>query len=220
MQDKIQNVILCSAKIANTYQFKSLIPNHPNPLKLSKWMSEDIVEVTGKIEQIEREFGLGCVCQPGCSACCNQIIVVTYMECLAIKPLIDRLSYDSKAKLKEKVLEKCRLLEQNGFSNKEVTQTHSHKQERDIQNRYFSLDSPCIFLSEDKKCSIYSNRPTQCWAYRFYGSPTNCTSSASPVGSIIFSDWEKTIIERVYKAKKPKRTLYILPFGIKEVMEW
>ena len=117
MNDKIKQTVLDSAVKARQYEFCNSVPIRPNPLKLSKWMAEEISEVTSCIENIESKNGLTCVCKKGCSACCNQIIVVTSTECLSVKPLIENLSAEQKGRLKQRVLEQCRLLQMNGFSN-------------------------------------------------------------------------------------------------------
>ena len=148
MENEIVNkLILKSGITAKNYKFEQEIPKRPNPLKLSKWLSKDIEEVEKQIDLIEEEFKVKCTCEKGCSACCRQLIALSMSECLAIKPYIENLSKDEKDELKRKVLEQCNILEENNITNKELNIVRNEKV---LQDKYFKLGIPCVFLDEEK----------------------------------------------------------------------
>ena len=48
------------------------IPTSTDGVDLTKWISSGIKKVTSKLDQVEKETGVHCVCGEGCSACCRQ----------------------------------------------------------------------------------------------------------------------------------------------------
>ena len=179
--------------------------------------SKEIEEVEKQIDLIEEEFEVKCTCEKGCSACCRQLIALSMSECLAIKPYIENLSKDEREKLKRKVLEQCHILEENNITNKVINTT---RKEEVIQDKYFKLKMPCVFLDEENSCSIYKVRPSLCWSYRNYGDKADCEKDYDVESTIKYDDWEHRVFERILTARPPRNGLYVLPFAIKEMMEW
>lgn len=210
-------LILKSGMTAKNYKFEQEVPRRPNPLKLSKWLSKEIEEAERQIELIEEEFNVKCTCEKGCAACCRQLIGVCMSECLAIKPYIENLSKIEKDKLKKKVLEQCKILEKNYITN---TTLNFARNEKNLQDKYFKLSMPCVFLDEQNSCMIYKVRPSLCWSYRNYGDRKACEKDYDVPSTIKYNDWEHRVFERILTARPPKKGLYILPFAIKEMMEW
>lgn len=213
----VDRLIFKSGMTAKDYKFEQEIPKRPNPLKLSKWLSKEIEEVEKQIDLIEEEFEVKCTCEKGCSACCRQLIALSMSECLAIKPYIENLSKDEREKLKRKVLEQCHILEENNITNKVINTT---RKEEVIQDKYFKLKMSCVFLDEENSCSIYKVRPSLCWSYRNYGDKADCEKDYDVESTIKYDDWEHRVFERILTARPPRNGLYVLPFAIKEMMEW
>lgn len=216
-ENRVEKLILKSGVTAKSYKFEQEVPRRPNPLKLSKWISQEIEEVERQIDLIEKEFDVKCTCRKGCSACCRQLIALSMSECLAIKPYIENLSANEKDKLKNKVLEQCGILEKSGITNSAIAVTRNEKV---LQEQYFKLSTPCIFLDEENSCMIYKVRPSLCWSYRNYGDREACEKSYDVLSTIKYDDWEHRVFERVLTARPSKKGLYVLPFAIKDMMEW
>ena len=216
-KDVVNKLIFKSGMTAKDYKFEQEIPQRPNPLGLSKWLSKEIEEVVQQIDLIEEEFDVKCSCSKGCSACCSQLIAVAMSECLAIKPYIENLSKDERENLKKKVLEQCKILEENNITNKGINTTRN---ETVIQDKYFKLKMPCVFLNEEKSCSIYKVRPSLCWSYRNYGDNSDCEKDYDVESTIKYGDWEHRVFERILTARPTHKGLYVLPFAIKEMMGW
>lgn len=218
MEKEIVNkLILKSGMTARDYKFEQEIPKRPNPLKLSKWLSKDIEEVEKQIDLIEEEFKVKCTCEKGCSACCRQLIALSMSECVAIKPYIENLPKGEKDELKKKVLEQCDILTRHNITNKEI---NIARNEKILQDKYFKLSMPCVFLDEENSCLIYNVRPSLCWSYRNYGNKMECEKDYDVASTIKYGDWEHRVFERILIARPPKKGLYILPFAIKEMMDW
>lgn len=79
---------------------------------------------------------------------------------------------------------------------------------------------PCVFLDEENSCSIYKVRPSLCWSYRNYGDKADCEKDYDVESTIKYGDWEHRVFERILTARPPRNGLYVLPFAIKEMMEW
>ena len=102
-------------------------------------------------------------------------------------------------------------------TNKVINTT---RKEEVIQDKYFKLKMPCVFLDEENSCSIYKVRPSLCWSYRNYGDKADCEKDYDVESTIKYDDWEHRVFERILTARPPRNGLYVLPFAIKEMMEW
>lgn len=76
------------------------------------------------------------------------------------------------------------------------------------------------FLDEENSCLIYKVRPSLYWSYRNYGDKMECEKDYDVTSTIKYGDWEYRVFERILTARPPKKGLYVLPFAIKEMMEW
>lgn len=218
MESKIvDNLILKSGMTAKDYKFEQEVPRRPNPLMLSKWLSKEIEEVEKQINLLEEEFGLKCTCEKGCAACCRQLIALSMSECLAIKPYIENLPKDERENLKKRILEQCDILGEHGITNKAI---NTIRNEKLLQEQYFKLGMPCVFLDEENNCQIYKVRPSLCWSYRNYGDKAECEKKYDVASTIKYGDWEHRVFERILIARPPQKGLYVLPFAVKEMMGW
>lgn len=59
-----------------------------------------------------------------------------------------------------------------------------------------------------------------CWSYRNYGDKADCEKDYDVESTIKYDDWEHRVFERILTARPPRNGLYVLPFAIKEMMEW
>lgn len=56
--------------------------------------------------------------------------------------------------------------------------------------------------------------------YRNYGDKADCEKDYDVESTIKYDDWEHRVFERILTARPPRNGLYVLPFAIKEMMEW
>ena len=108
-------------------------------------------------------------------------------------------------------------MEENNITNKVINTT---RKEEVIQDKYFKLKMPCVFLDEENSCSIYKVRPSLCWSYRNYGDKADCEKDYDVESTIKYDDWEHRVFERILTARPPRNGVYVLPFAIKEMMEF
>lgn len=221
MKQKIQELILDSAYMAKDYSFENEVPNRPNGLALSKWIKKEIKEIDAEIDALEEKHGLISVCTKGCAECCMQCIVVLASECIAIQMYIDNLPVEQRNALKAKVIETCSLLEKDGFNKDSVANCFmGETAQRAIQEKYFKLNRNCVFLDDENCCMIHDIRPSLCWSYREYEDKGICRNSCFSDTSIKYDDWERRYSLRLIEARPTKKKLMILPFAVREIINW
>lgn len=220
IKDKLADMRVDSAYVAKQYKFSEEVPKRPNAMMMYKWLSKEIKEIDEKINDIEREHELHAVCKKGCSACCRQCIVVSMAEVLPIEIYIMNLSGEEREKLKRTVIHQCEELEEKGINKDSIVKCLNEEASRRLQELYFSLQKPCVFLSDEGCCDIHEIRPTACWKYREYGDVSNCEVSCFSDTSFDFVDWEVREFHRILTARPTGNKLMILPFAIRELMRW
>ncbi len=218
VKEEIKRMIYNSGMTSASYSFINELPRCNNGVGLSKWMAKEIEEVEKCIDSIEEN--VKSVCRKGCAECCKQCIVVLSSELPVIQTQIDNMDNILKTELKEKTNKVCAMLEENGITNERLNSFGSKGVERKMQEDYFDLSIPCIFLDDQNACMIYSVRPTLCWSYREYYDAEKCKISCFSDTSIKFDDWDKLVLTRLVKVRKPHRKMILLPFAIKEMMNW
>jgi len=201
---------------AHQFQFPESIPTRPNVLKLSKWYAMEIFIIEEQINKLEQELGISSSCQKGCAACCMQLIVLNNADTLMLELAINNLGQHTKRKIKDTIMEQCQILTKNGFHNSSIPIPMSRPSQLEMQKKFFSLKLPCPLLDENGSCSVYSVRPSQCWSYRNYGSPSDCSTTPNPPAGIAFEDWERQLLHRLLQTKKPSlhANLTILQFAL------
>lgn len=220
MKEKIEKLIKVSATKSLNYKFNEDIPNRPNSLSMYKWLSKEIAEINEEIDRLEVDNQLKSKCEKGCSACCRQCIVVFMSEAVPMETYINNLSIDEKNKLKENVKNVCTQLEQHGITKNTVNSCNTQMTQQKLQTQYFEMKIPCVFLDDEGTCKIHNIRPTACWKYREYESSEKCSKSWNSDTSIDFVDWESVEFKRIITARPKGARLTILPFAIKELMNW
>lgn len=220
---KIKELSLDSAQTSQIYEFKNEMPQSNNGVGLKKWLTKEIEEIDNCIDSLETKHGLKSVCQKGCSECCKQLIVLTQPECVAIEAYINNLDYETREYLKTKTRETCLLLEKNdinlGLIKLQNPRNANLDFQKTVQEKYFNLNTPCIFLNEDNECIIHPVRPSLCWSYREYYNSDQCKSCFSDT-SFKYSDWEAKSTLRLCSARHIHTGLLIMPYAIKEIMHW
>lgn len=220
IKEQISEMLFESAYTAKDYKFNQEVPKGPNALAMYKWITKEIHEINEQIDDIEKRHGLHAICKKGCSACCSQGIVVSMGEVLPMEIYILNLSSEEKNKLRERVVQQCEQLEQNGIKKDSIEKCFGEQAQRRVQESYFSLQMPCVFLDCEGCCSIHEIRPTACWKYREYGSENNCEISCFSDTGVDFTDWESREFNRILSAKPSGKKLMLLPFAIRELMRW
>lgn len=113
-------------------------------------------------------------CHRGCSACCSQLVFdVTAVE---VEDLGRHLRRNGR---EEEVLDPLRQrrdrYDQVRLAHpRDVGESHDDWTER-IALRFWSLDSPCVFLDDDGACSVFEHRPQSCRRFFVHGPAELCT---------------------------------------------
>lgn len=220
MKEMIKEMIYDSAVIAKYYKFKNEMPKITSKVAMSKWISKEINEIDSCIDNLEEKHGFKSVCKKGCAECCKQCIVVFSSECTGIEIYINNMDDKMKNTIKIKTQELCDVLEEKRITNARLNSYMSENERRRLQEEYFSLEKPCVFLDENNECLIHPVRPSLCWSYREYLDSENCKFSCFSETAIKYNDWEKRANERLINARKTHLKLMILPFAIREMMHW
>lgn len=124
-------------------------------------------EVDNWIEKIPDETKARIPCKPGCAHCCRQFTMVSVPEAIYMILGFERLDHDKAVKWakdnNDKLVEQLTFVKD--FTTSKVDEFHA---------KWFERQMPCIFLNEDKKCSIYPLRPVVCRSYFAIDTDTSC----------------------------------------------
>lgn len=215
------NLLQDSAYIASSFSFPQELPVHPNPLKLCKWYASEINTISDQIDLLEKKHNCTCTCSKGCSACCQQLIVITNLEYRIIEFAVNNLPLDERIRMKETVIKQCDFLTQHGYSSKTFSSCFiSAEKNLVLQQEFFSFNLPCPLLNKDNSCSIYTYRPTLCWSYRNYGEPDQCKQTFDVPTTIKYDDWESRVTQQFIQIKKPsfRNSLQLLQFALFSIL--
>ena len=194
------------------------IPEKPNPRMLNKFYQEEVTWANKQIDEVEEEVGIKCTCKKKCNYCCNQPIAVTSAEVEIIRAYITNISIKERNILLKKVTEVCdKITESKIEVNLNVFR--SEESIGHYLDKYFNLNISCPMLTEEGLCNIYEIRPSVCWSYRNYGDPKMCINNYSVSSSLKYDLYEQIILQRLLKAKKPKKNdIRLLPFAAKDLL--
>ena len=201
------------------------IPTSTDGVDLTKWISSGIKKVTSKLDQVEKETGVHCVCGEGCSACCRQAIQVLPTEAKAIAIYMSQFAPEIKESILEKVEEWKACIEASGLDIDQNKYYISGMPEEEIYRfmaDYFALNLPCPLLSEEGSCMIYPVRPGGCWSYRVYSNPTECKGSFYVAGGMKHDEWERYLLDCLFKQVPSDHEMKLLPQYIEQILkgEW
>lgn len=107
----------------------------------------------------EAARGAGAQCKAGCHGCCYQLIALDFVEALLIARWL-RSRGRTTVELIDKLIEQAKA--QQGFAREE----------------WFHEAKPCVFLNEQKQCSIHPVRPLACRTYFVTTDPKLCHPDA------------------------------------------
>lgn len=103
---------------------------------------------------------VGATCKPGCAACCNTQVYVSLPEAVA---MIEKFVHDPN--MVADIVQRC------------TEQLPHQKLDKTV---HFSQGIPCVFLTREKKCGIYNERPVACRNRIVVSPPADCEYSAEP----------------------------------------
>ena len=124
-------------------------------------------EVNDWIEKIPEETKTRIPCKPGCDYCCRQFTMVSVPEAMYIILGFERLDHARAVKWAKDNNEKL---------NQQLTcvKDYSPSKVEEFRAKWFDKQMPCIFLNEDKKCSVYQLRPIVCRSYYVLDTNETC----------------------------------------------
>lgn len=198
------------------------IPNSIDDIGLAKWISSEIRKVTSKLDQVEKETGVHCVCSEGCSACCKQAIQVLPTEAKAIAIYMSQFAPEIKESILEKVEGWKVCIEASGLDtdqNKYYTSGIPEEEIYHFMADYFALNLSCPMLSEEGSCMIYPVRPGGCWSYRVYSNPSECKRSFYVEGGMKHDEWERYLLDCLFKKAPSDHQMKLLPYYIEEILK-
>ena len=121
-------------------------------------------------------------CKAGCSACCRQLVAVSYVEAVAVADLVAAMPPQRQVEVRQRFADTTRRLERAGLLDPNepqgqrsflVPKDADSNAVYDLARRYFELGIPCPLL-ENESCSIYPNWPTVCREYHVTTPAENC----------------------------------------------
>lgn len=117
-------------------------------------------------EEMAQEDKIKVSCTKGCSACCHFEVEVTNYEAEILAGLAQTTRPIDRASMKNQSLRKI----QDKLWLKGI---------HDVSNR-------CVFLGDDRACSIYESRPVMCRRHSVTSPPVNCETQNAQIGLRFF----------------------------------
>lgn len=109
----------------------------------------------------EEKAGRQISCQPGCGACCCQMVPLSPPEAFYLADMIDSFDSDRRARVLERFDEIGNKLKDRHMIDKLLEPEYSDEDVLPIAKEYFELQMPCPFLI-DGSCAIHPDRPVAC----------------------------------------------------------
>lgn len=136
-------------------------------------------------------------CRPGCAACCYIQVPVSLPEAVAIvEPLLkDRQAIGN-------LMNRC---------YKEIDRLEMDRV------AHFKAQVPCMFLSADKRCTVYERRPDGCRTHLVVSAPENCEAGAddTTVARLDTVSVTETVMGEALRALKQRQIpLLIAPMPV------
>jgi Fe-S-cluster containining protein len=122
-------------------------------------------------------------CKAGCAACCRHLVPVSLVEARSIADVVAKMPKPKRDALLRRIktvlekLEAAELIEPRGPRARSglIAKQAGGEGElwNDVSSRYQALQLDCIFL-ENKRCSIYADRPIVCREHLATTPPERC----------------------------------------------
>lgn len=104
--------------------------------------------------------GLRVSCRLGCSACCNQLVMVSPLEAFVIAKAFKKLDETQRAGVTERLTAAETRLEETGLATR-IDALTAGATDKTVAFDYFAEGLACPML-EHGGCAIYADRPAQC----------------------------------------------------------
>ncbi len=153
------------------YAMDNIFSLNGQPVLMVSKALDMLKEIYIKVDKGINQFSQYAPCKKGCGSCCS-----LYLECT-----------DIEAELIRRYINETRTPEEIDALNKKVkimletiatTGSPHVLQEKELDKLYLNYASKrksCIFLNEDKSCSIYEVRPLSCRKFLVFTSAENCS---------------------------------------------
>jgi Fe-S-cluster containining protein len=117
-------------------------------------------------EEMAQEDKIKVSCSKGCSACCHFEVEVTNYE----------------ADILAEIAQSTRPINRDALR----IQSHRKVQDKAWLKGIHDFTNRCVFLGDDKACSIYESRPVMCRRHSVTSPPLNCETQNAPIGLRFF----------------------------------
>jgi Fe-S-cluster containining protein len=156
------------------------VPTGPTRLRqllpLAQSFADAIVQAT---VQTTEQQGRKISCQPGCGACCRQLVPISETEARHIADVVSALPQARQTIVRERFAKARRQLADTELLEKlECRDQWKEGEGRSLGMQYFRQGIPCPFL-EEESCSIYPDRPIACREYLVTSPPEHCAEPAT-----------------------------------------
>lgn len=133
----------------------------------------------GITDKVLAEFEEFIPCEKGCGECCQQLIPITGIEGRLIEEFIsNNFSKEEIQKINSKIKKRIKISQDAQKIQNESENIAGYEQRRKVMKKSVLKQIPCIFLSEEGLCKIYSVRPWNCRFHIVFSSPQSCTVEA------------------------------------------
>lgn len=143
-----------------------------------------------KSEERANAVGKRVSCQPGCAACCYELVPVSVVEAKALATAVARLPTRERKELHQRFERVLATLEQQGL----VTQPHAEPRTSlispiagsggenwdAVRQQYLALRLACPFLVRDR-CIVYDERPFACREHLVTSAKEHCATGSPDV---------------------------------------
>lgn len=138
-------------------------------------------EVDQWFAQCRQNYGEQIACHDGCSSCCRGLFDITLLDAIYLKSGFDLLGSEEQDTIRQNAAVRLASINSThpGFSAPWLLNPLPEEEWDEIMPE--DDDTPCVLLSADGHCLVYSHRPMTC---RLNGIPLIDTS-----GEELFDDW-------------------------------
>lgn len=216
-KELLNELIEQAPKAAAELEYPDPLSYKPNNLALMKWYQKQVIWAEQQIDSLEKQFGVSASCYNGCSACCRQMIWTTRAELDILKVYIQTLDQSVIKEIYDRALVSSAILEKELGSTTVARMTFNS---REMQEQYYNLNLKCPLLNTEGSCTVHPVRPSNCWAFRSYGDPRECTDNLAPSMAVHYKDLEiKVIVDNLYAVKAPKSEITLLPAALAAILK-
>ncbi len=141
--------------------------------------------VRERVRGRERAHGRSPSCREACAACCQQLVPISSVEAVHLGRVVDALPEPRRSAVKKRFdaairrLVDAKLLDRGSTSSMRAPAAKEGESAWDaLSRRYRELAIACPLL-EDRRCSVYADRPLVCREYEVSSPPASCAHPRS-----------------------------------------